>query len=328
MREAVASVSAQTFTDWELIIVDDASTDGSWEWLSKLKNSKVNPVTLSRHSERSAARNRGLQEANGEFVVFLDDDDLLMPDALQLLTGAILKRPEIVAVAGARLAFDATGNQRRILHPRRRSVRYIWRDVVSGWAVIPGQLLLNTNYLRQVNGWNENINWAEDHELLFRIGMIGPVAIIPEVVLKNRVHEGQWQNPAGREIYDALLIRLIEQLPHSERQKGIKTNSARLHLQKGNSSYSTQDYRQAYKAYCAAVRTDPWLITLSLMRFTLMAAILRALGGAMLPKTVGKYLLFLKRKIRYQLRRMPGAAVPVVEGVGEINRNNRINSTE
>src|SRR5437879_843479 len=98
LQESVANVRAQTFTDWELIVVDDASEDGTWSWLSSLADSRIRVIRLARHSERSAARNRGLVEARGEFVLFLDDDDRLYPRALERLADALARHSDAVAV--------------------------------------------------------------------------------------------------------------------------------------------------------------------------------------------------------------------------------------
>src|SRR5439155_5109675 len=98
--EAVESVRRQTYPNWELIVVDDCSEDDTWPWLSALHDSRIRAVRLDRHSERSAARNLGLAEACGEYILFLDDDDRLMSRALERLVTAILSRPGAVGVAG------------------------------------------------------------------------------------------------------------------------------------------------------------------------------------------------------------------------------------
>ncbi len=77
LKEMVASVFAQTIGSWELIIVDDASTDETWSWLQGLGDARVRKIRLAQHAERSKARNLGLQGAKGRLILFLDDDLLL-----------------------------------------------------------------------------------------------------------------------------------------------------------------------------------------------------------------------------------------------------------
>src|SRR5947208_15659485 len=77
LQEAVESARRQTYANWELIVVDDASEDGTWVWLCSLNDLRIRTFRLEHRSERSIARNQGLSKARGEFALFLDDDDLL-----------------------------------------------------------------------------------------------------------------------------------------------------------------------------------------------------------------------------------------------------------
>src|SRR5437016_5583373 len=72
LEEAIESVRRQTYPNWELVVVDDASEDGTWEWLQMLVDPRIHALRQPQHRERSAARNRGLAEARGEYVLFLD----------------------------------------------------------------------------------------------------------------------------------------------------------------------------------------------------------------------------------------------------------------
>ena len=92
LSEAIATVVDQTLSDWELIVVDDASEDDTAELLASIDDSRVRSLRQPAHGERSKARNLGLAEARGEFVMFLDDDDLLRPAALASLSAALASR--------------------------------------------------------------------------------------------------------------------------------------------------------------------------------------------------------------------------------------------
>jgi hypothetical protein len=70
LREAIESVERQSLSEWELVVVDDASEDDTPTWLEGQRNPRIRRVRLDEHSERSAARNRGLREARGETVLF------------------------------------------------------------------------------------------------------------------------------------------------------------------------------------------------------------------------------------------------------------------
>lgn len=91
---AIESVRTQTFDDWELIIVDDASTDGTEETVAETGDARIRYVRLAENGGASIARNRGIDEAKGAYVLVWDSDDILYPDALAALAKALDEHPE------------------------------------------------------------------------------------------------------------------------------------------------------------------------------------------------------------------------------------------
>jgi glycosyltransferase involved in cell wall biosynthesis len=89
---AVNSVISQNYTDWELIIVDDHSTDGSWEHIQTYSHPRIRIFKNERNSERCVTRNRGVAEAIGRYIGFLDSDDHHLPDHLSHLHQLIEKQ--------------------------------------------------------------------------------------------------------------------------------------------------------------------------------------------------------------------------------------------
>lgn len=81
--EAIESVLAQTYPDWELILVDDGSTDNSANVIKKYKSNKVKIASLAKNAGAAKARNRGISEAKGRYLCFLDADDLWTPEKLE-----------------------------------------------------------------------------------------------------------------------------------------------------------------------------------------------------------------------------------------------------
>lgn len=85
IKRAVDSVVAQTYADWELIVVDDGSTDGTRQVLQEFKDSRIRILTHSENRGVCAAKNTGLDHVRGEWFTLLDSDDEMMPDALQAM---------------------------------------------------------------------------------------------------------------------------------------------------------------------------------------------------------------------------------------------------
>ena len=92
LRQAVASVVGQTFGDWELIIVDDGSTDDTREYLEAVDDPRVRPLRLE-HRGITSARSSGLGLARGKWVAFLDSDDLWLPGKLELQLRRLAAQP-------------------------------------------------------------------------------------------------------------------------------------------------------------------------------------------------------------------------------------------
>jgi glycosyltransferase involved in cell wall biosynthesis len=191
LQNAIASVQAQTYSDWEAIIIDDASTDGSWQWLASFREPRIRGVHLEQHCERSAARNRGVREAGGEMVLFLDDDDRLKPHALACLTAELEKHTDAIAAVGGRVYFDDRGQDQEFTLSHWRVKRVIWPEILFGLVPAQGEALIRMSTLIATCGWKEHLALAEDHEFWLRLATLGPVVTIPDTVLEVRVHAGQ-----------------------------------------------------------------------------------------------------------------------------------------
>jgi glycosyltransferase involved in cell wall biosynthesis len=274
LREAIESVERQSLPAWEAIVVDDASEDGTAAWLENPHDPRIRPVRLDRHSERSAARNRGLREAAGRFVLFLDDDDRLLPGSLERLSRALERRPEAVAAVGATVRFDPTGQRERASHPRIGFTRTVWPDVLAGWDSGSGQALFRTDRVRAAGGWNPGLSYWELGDLWFRVARLGPVTFLPAPVLELRLHPGQTPpNPPTRDPRPDL----VRTLPASERERAERLIRARQLVHEGDDARFRGEHRLALSRYLMAVRTAPRLIRSPLTR--------RDLAGNMATET-------------------------------------------
>src|SRR5215204_4071416 len=106
MDEAIQSVFAQSYLDWELILVDDGSRDASTQIAMTYANRNPNRVRYLAHPEgqnrgMSASRNLGVQQARGDYVAFLDADDVYLPEKLDRQVAILRKHPEAAMVYGA-----------------------------------------------------------------------------------------------------------------------------------------------------------------------------------------------------------------------------------
>ena len=284
LREAVASVLSQSFGDWEMIVVDDCSQDGTWDWLQCLGDGRIRAVRMQEHRERSAARNAALREARGEYVLFLDDDDWLLEDALSRLFGALHCQPAAIGAAGAHLYKNSRGQWKAVRLCRRRCCRDISEELWLGLVLRQGQTLLRTSVVRDAGGWNENISCAEDVEIWVRLARFGPVVFIPEAVFAYREHPGQERKTnlaaRGRFIDRCFMAGLAGQ----ERQRAERCVRARRLIGLARRSYGNARLQKAAIYGWQAVYCAPWLLRSSSIRGPFLNLALRSSVGALLGR--------------------------------------------
>lgn len=107
---AVASLFAQTYPNWEAVIVDDGSTDGTWELLCGFSDDRLRLHRFEGNRGRGAARQQCLEMARGELLAFLDADDWLFPDKLAKQVSLMESHPEITVLSASCVITDADGN--------------------------------------------------------------------------------------------------------------------------------------------------------------------------------------------------------------------------
>ncbi len=173
VRRAVASVLAQSFTDLELIVVDDGSTDGTDEVLEG-----VDPrlrYVWQENAGVAAARNRALGLARGPMISFLDSDNRWLPDHLSVLTAIMERNPEAVLastcprfqVSGSEQAIDA-----EVVDLRHRVLSYTRRPGFISCVAVRREAMV------AVGGFDERLRAGEDTDLFLRLGTLGAIATV------------------------------------------------------------------------------------------------------------------------------------------------------
>lgn len=185
--ETLASLQRQRFTDFEIILVDDGSTDGTRK-IAERPHCRV--IALQRAGV-SAARNAGLAAARASAVLFLDADDLMPPDALAALWDALQAAPDAPAVVGQHLKFWPEGEEtpdmphsRGAAMPERETLKALVR---RNFIVNGGTLLIRTALARQAGGFNPRLRLGEDWDFWCRLALYGDFAVLRDrIVLHYR----------------------------------------------------------------------------------------------------------------------------------------------
>jgi glycosyltransferase involved in cell wall biosynthesis len=190
LRSAVASVIAQTFRDWELIVVDDGSTDGTREYLEAIEDPRVRPIRLE-HGGVTWARNAGLQLAHGEWIAFHDSDDLWLPEKLEWQLQRVTAHPACRWSYTGYSFIDTNGTplpERSTLLPLPVSghiLEPLLRFEVS--TAVP-TMLVQRSLIEEIGGFDATMLFLSDYDFILRLAARSEVCALSEMLALVREH--------------------------------------------------------------------------------------------------------------------------------------------
>lgn len=305
LREACASALAQQLDDLELIVVDDESSDGTAAWLADHEDARLATVRLEQRLERSAARNVGLARAQGRYVLFLDDDDRLLPTSLSLLVDALESEPSAFVAAGRKVVFDDAGNRKPWPHPRRRWAGHPVRDVLFGWVESPGECLWRTEVLRDSGGWREGLSHAEDQELWLRLSVVRPAVVVPDTVLEYRRHGSQVRVAAAAEVEQQLRDEFLANAPHELREQAARAIEGRRRFRRCLDALEQGETTTAFRLALRTLAVVPWTLWSPLAGGPVRHVIVRSAAEALLGRRGRR----LAHNLAWKLRQRRGQAI-------------------
>ena len=194
LRSAVLSVFRQTFRDWELVVLDDASTDKTPDILAELAATEPRMrVVRNDHNLRfSGTRNRLLELADkrAEFLAVLDSDDIAYPARLEKQVAFLREHPELVAVGCCLRILDAEGAEvgSRSYPLEAKDVRK--RSLCSN-PVAHSSLMMRKNVAETIGNYDATLSCCEDYDYILRLLDCGEVANLPDALIGYRVSDGQ-----------------------------------------------------------------------------------------------------------------------------------------
>ena len=187
ITQAIESVFLQTLSDFELIIINDASMDDTEKIISNLAN-KNSRIKYFKNKTRLGFRkclNQGLREAKGKYIARIDDDDIWDSQKLEKQIDFLEKNPEHVLIGSGAIFIDENGKELyRFLPPEKDEE--IRQCILSRNPFIHSSVLFLTEAAKKFGGYNDTLAENEDFDLWLKLGTIGKFYNLPEYLIKFR----------------------------------------------------------------------------------------------------------------------------------------------
>lgn len=260
--DTVESVINQTYPNIDLIVVDDGSTDGTGEIIRRFGD-KVRYV-WQENAERASARNHGLRLAKGEFIAFLDSDDLWMPDKIEQAVKFLRANPRFGLVYTDYVQIDGEGRELRVVRVGGPSGRVT--EALLKRSFVPfGAHLSRTSLIKEINGFVEDrqMSGSEDWEMWVRLSLRTEFAYDPRALSKIRTHAANTMGDA--DVMCRAMARASQAVYQSEQlvsayPKSLRRMDAHFALANAISYCSQRDARRSVGFLRNAIATDPRIV--------------------------------------------------------------------
>lgn len=278
LGDAIQSVLDQTFTDFELIVVDDGSTDNTREVVDSFKDSRIRYI-YQENRGLSAAENTGIKASHGEYIAILGADDIWLPQNLELKVKALDYRPDIGLVCSDAWLFDnKTGDTiSRYWHDKpsyhswvdpRRAAREPLKELLYFGCFIPPQAtVVRRLVFTKVGYFDESLLNYDDWDMFVRIVKLFPIEIIDVPLVRLRRHgDNMGTNWEKMFLGEAVVLhKAIRNYSLSKeelelvriRQRGLRRRALEL-LRDGRQAIRSGKVAVGREALLTYIKINPW----------------------------------------------------------------------
>ena len=184
LRESIESILNQTFTDFEFIIVNDGSTDGSLEIIESYKDSRIRIIDNEENIGLTKSLNKAIKKARGKYIARHDADDISLPTRLELQHEYLEKHPEVALLGTGIYVINEMGDEieKRIMHPNPK------KSLLKGNRFIHGSVMFRKSLIDELGAYNETLRYSQDYELWLRLSKKYNMRNLTSPLYKLRMH--------------------------------------------------------------------------------------------------------------------------------------------
>lgn len=204
IRETINSVLRQTYNHFEIIIVDDSSTDGTQAVVKEIAalNKTIKYFKIEHSGQPAVPRNYGIKKAAGEYIAFLDSDDIWTKNKLKDQVKFLQKYPNLIFVYSMSVTFgdvNIFSPYYEVLPLLHKAATTKDELISKGNPVTCSTVLVKKSILNLVGGYDEDpgLKAVEDYDLWLRLSGLGPIGFIPKIHAYYRIHKtqssGDWE---------------------------------------------------------------------------------------------------------------------------------------
>ena len=257
---ALSSVVNQTYTNWEAIVVNNFSTDGTEALVHSFNDPRIKLVNFHNKGIIGAARNQGINLAINPFVAFLDSDDTWLPTKLEKCVAALTNGADLVCHGENWI--DETSHSRAVFYGPTARATYL-SLLFKGNRLSTSATVVRANILKSVGGFSENPEFvtAEDYEMWLKISQLTNKFVFIDEILGNFTRHGaSASSSVVKHLHAEISVvhHHAKQLPNSfSTNIRLRHRKAKAYYSAGRSSARSGQSRSALKYFAIAIKTSP-----------------------------------------------------------------------
>jgi len=259
IRDAIESVLTQTISNWELLIIDDGSTDDTKTVVaSYLSDPRIN-YFFQDNQGQATARNNGLMHSKGQYICFLDSDNLWKPKKLEIQYESMVSNNNIDVVYGDGETINESGEVISTANMKRYSGN-ITEQLLRDNFVSFNTAMVRTACIKGIGGFDNSVRFGDDYDLWLRLSAESRFLYIPEVFEQYRVMSDQISsNKEARFSSNKTTVeRFLSKNPGIVSQRAIKIGYSAFYVRRGRYRLGQRRYLMAMQDFLKALRYTPF----------------------------------------------------------------------
>lgn len=262
LPETLENVLRQTYEDFEVIVVNDGSSDETEQWVSQIEDSRVKLIS-QKNQGLAGARNTGISHAKGEYIAFLDADDLWEPTKLEKQLRVLEENPEVGLVYTWVAYINETGEPTGRVF-KNQAEGYVWGKLIEHNIVESGSVAMVRSSCFETCGlFDRNLgSYIEDWDMWLRLATDYPFKVVKEPLVYYRQRPGSasrnWEAMA-QSFQIVIEKNFAAALPELQHLKGLSYGSANLCLAWKALQCRNPNYQKAIDFRRQALLHNPWL---------------------------------------------------------------------